>query len=97
MTTEISGISRDPHHQHGHHPRPEIHFFVDGEPFETVQREWTPNAIIRKFGEKDPATHYLVRIEGQHRQSYEGKGEDPIEIHNGERFQIVSTGPTPVS
>jgi len=77
--------------------REEIHFFVDGEPYETDRREWTPNEIIRKFGEKDPATHYLVRIEGHHRHSYEGKGNVPIEIHEGERFQIVSTGPTPVS
>ncbi len=97
MTTETGGISHDPHQQHGHHPHEVIHFFVDGEPFETHEREWTPNAIIRRFGEKDPATHYLVRIEGHHRHSYEGKGEQPIEIHNDERFQIVSTGPTPVS
>lgn len=97
MTIETSDVHQDPRHQSGHHPHHEIHFFVDGEPHETDQREWTPNDIIQKFGEKDPATHYLVRIEGQHRHSYEGKGEQPIEIHNGERFQIVSTGPTPVS
>jgi hypothetical protein len=97
MTSESSGISHEPHHHPGHHHHHEIHFYVDGEPFETEQREWTPNAIIRKFGEKDPATNYLVRIEGHHSHSYQGKGDEPIEIHNAERFQIVSTGPTPVS
>lgn len=84
------------HHHHVHHHH-EIHFFVDGEPYETDQREWTPNEIIKTFGDKDPATHYLVRIEGHHRHSYEGKGNEPIKIHDGEKFQIVSTGPTPVS
>jgi hypothetical protein len=87
----------DEHFHSGPPERKEIHFFVDGEPYETDRPEWTPNEIIRKFGEKDPATHYLVRIEGHHRHSYEGKGDTPIEIHEGERFQIVSKGPTPVS
>ena len=70
---------------------------MDGEPHETDSRELTPNEIIKDFGKKDPATHYLVHIEGHHRISYEGKGNEPIKLHNGERFQIVSTGPTPVS
>jgi hypothetical protein len=96
MTTVTSGIHQGPHHPPVDHHH-EIHFFVDGEPHESDQREWTPNGIIRKFGEKDPATHYLVRIEGRHRHSYESNGGEPIEIHQGERFQIVSTGPTPVS
>ena len=80
-----------------HHHR-EIHFTVDGEPCETDQRELTPNQIITQFGHKDPKTHYLVQIEGQHhRISYQGKGDEPIELHDGMRFQIISTEPTPVS
>src|SRR5262245_5931705 len=43
-----------------------IHFSVDGEEFETQQREWTPNTIIKEFGGRDPATNYLVEIEGHH-------------------------------
>lgn len=96
MTVEMNSVGGEaPHPGVGHHQ--EIHFFVDGEPFETDQRKWTPNEIITTFGGKDPATNYLVRIEGHHRHSYQGKGNEPIEIHNGEKFQIVSTGPTPVS
>jgi hypothetical protein len=96
MTIETNEYSKEtPNPAVGRHH--EIHFFVDGEPHETDKRELTPNEIIKDFGEKDPATHYLVRIEGHHRDSYEGKGNDPIKLHNGERFQIVSTGPTPVS
>ncbi len=80
-----------------HHHR-EIHFTVDGEPCETDRRELTPNQIITEFGHKDPKTHYLVQIEGHHRRiSYEGKGDEPIDMHDGMRFQIISTEPTPVS
>ncbi|MGH9400645.1 MAG: hypothetical protein ACRD2P_00890 [Terriglobia bacterium] len=96
MSIEASNLSSEaPHPTLGHHH--EIHFCVDGEPQETDRREWTPNEIITEFGEKDPATNYLVRIEGDHRESYQGKGNEPITIHDGERFQIVSIGPTPVS
>jgi hypothetical protein len=96
MTIEASNLSNEaPHPGMGHHR--EIHFFVDGEPVETDRRELTPNEIIKEFGHKDPATHYLVKIDAHHRISYQGKGDEPIKIHEGERFQIVSTGPTPVS
>lgn len=74
-----------------------IHFSVDGEDYETTQREWTPNAIIKEFGGRDPATNYLVQIEGQKKISYQGKGDTQIELHDCERFQVISTGPTPVS
>jgi hypothetical protein len=80
----------------GHHR--EIHFAVDGEPYETEKREWTPNQIIAEFGHKDPKTHYLVRLERHHPPiSYQGQGDELIEMHDGMRFQIISTGPTPVS
>ncbi|HCG00241.1 MAG TPA: hypothetical protein DEV93_06815 [Chloroflexi bacterium] len=76
----------------------EIHFRVDGEPCETEHRELTPNQIIKEFGRKDPATHYLVQIEeGHERVSYKDKGNDPIELHDGDSFQVISTGPMPVS
>lgn len=75
----------------------EIHFFVDGEPYETLEHDLTPNDILRKFAEKDPATHYLVQIQGNHRISYQDKGNEPIKMHEGMRFQVISTGPTPVS
>jgi hypothetical protein len=81
-----SGFGHDGH---------EIHFFVDGEREETRQREWTPNQIIKEFGKKDPATNYLVKIHGN--VSYQGHGDETIKIHNNEKFQIVSTGPTTVS
>src|SRR5690349_3993697 len=85
------------HHGHRDHHHDQIHFFVDGEPHKTHQEKWTPNEIIRKFAEKDPSTHYLVWIHGHEKESYEGRGDVPIKLHNGMRFQVISTGPTPVS
>lgn len=77
---------------------PEIHFTVDGDPVESEKQVMTPNEIIRQFGEgRDPATNYLVRIEGKNTEIYKNKGDVPIELHDGMRFQIISTGPTPVS
>ena len=82
---------REAEHHH------EIHFSVDGEDFETCRRDWTANEIIKDFGKRDPATNYLVAIHGTHKVSYQGKGDEEIKIHECEAFQIVSTGPTPVS
>lgn len=73
-------------------------FIVDGEPYETERREMTPDQIIREYGGKDPSVNYLVRIEGGHMvENYQGRGSEPIKLHNGMNFQIISTGPTPVS
>ena len=52
---------------------------------------------MRSDAALDPATHYLVQIRGHHKESFRGKGDIPIRIHEGERFQIISIGPTPVS
>lgn len=79
-----------------HHPHL-IHFTLDGEEFETRQHKLTPNQIISEFGKQDPATSYLVQIKGVHKISYQGKGNEEIELHNGMNFQIISTGPKPVS
>ncbi|MCP3478034.1 hypothetical protein NLM33_49200 (plasmid) [Bradyrhizobium sp. CCGUVB1N3] len=74
-----------------------IHFEVDGEEFSTKRVEWTPNEIIKEFGGRDPADSYLVEIVGNKSVSFEGKGNEPIRLHDCERFQIVTVGPTPVS
>lgn len=75
----------------------EIHFFLDGEPCKTDRRELTPNQILLDFGHADTSTHYLVQIEGEKKISYQGKGDIPIKLQNGSRFQIISVGPTPIS
>ena len=79
-----------------HHPHV-IHFTLDGEEQETRDRQLTPNQIISEFGKQDPTTNYLVEIKGTHKVSFQGKGDDEIKLHDGMNFQIISTGPKPVS
>lgn len=75
----------------------EVHFIVDGEPYKTKAEELTPNVILRDFAGRDPAKYYLVRLEGAHKESYQGRGDEPIKMRNGMRFQSMYVGPTPVS
>jgi len=80
-----------------HRPRPPtITFLVDGEPVSTEERVLTPVQIM-ELAHVDPATNYLVRVEGRHQVSYKDKPNEKIEVHEGEVFVTVSTGPTPVS
>lgn len=77
----------------------EIRFVLDGEKEVTHDHQLTPNQIISDFGKKDPSTNYLIELKGngQEKVSYQGVGDQPIRLHNNMRFQIISTGPTPVS
>lgn len=78
-------------------PKPhQIHFTVDGEELETKERELSPHEILGLAG-IDPATHYLVQIQGRHQIPYQDKPDEPIHMHEGLKFISVSTGPTPVS
>lgn len=80
--------------EHRHHI---IHFTLDGEPCETEKKEMTPNYMISEFGKQDPSNHYLIQLKGHHSISYKGKGDVPIKLHEGDCFQIITIGPTPVS
>jgi hypothetical protein len=73
-----------------------ITFTVDGEPLTTAEELLTPNQILSLAG-IDPATTYLVKVEGRHQVSFQGRGDEPIRVHEHERFVSVSTGPTPTS
>jgi hypothetical protein len=71
-------------------------FEVDGEPVETTEKTLTPNQIMELAG-VDPATHYLVELKGREQESYEGRADEPIHVHEKQKFITVATGPTPVS
>lgn len=73
-----------------------ITFTVDGEPVTTHERKLTPVQIM-ELAKVDPATNYLVRVEGRHQVSYKDTPNEKIEVHKGEVFVTVPTGPTPVS
>lgn len=73
-----------------------VQVILDLEPV-VVPRHTTPNEILSKGGVA-PATNYLVKINNDHtRESFEGRGTDPITVHEGERFASISTGPTTTS
>ncbi|CCK28828.1 hypothetical protein BN159_4449 [Streptomyces davaonensis JCM 4913] len=69
---------------------------VDEEPVSGVSQHTTPNAILSLAG-IDQATHYLVRINGRHRESFKDEGDKDITVHEREKFVSVFTGPTPTS
>jgi hypothetical protein len=71
-------------------------FEVDGEPVETSEKSLTPNQIMG-LAEVDSTSHYLVELKGRNQDSYEGRGDEPINVHEKQKFITVATGPTPVS
>ena len=73
-----------------------IHFEVDDEPLETTEKVLTPAEILA-LAEVDASNHYLVQVEGRHQESYEGKPDVEIHMHEKMKFITVATGPTPVS
>lgn len=93
MSIELQNEKCKPCHDHG----PRLEFEVDGEDYYTHAKELTPDDIIKDFAGRDPKTNYLVQIEGRKRISYEGKGDQPIKLHKKMKFQVICTGPTPVS
>jgi len=72
---------------------------LDDEPQETTERVLTPTEILQnaKPYPIDPATHYLIQLEGHEQVSYQGNPNEPIHMHEQMRFISESTGPTPVS
>lgn len=76
-------------------PNP-VSITVDDEPVEVPDHQTTPDSILTLVG-LEVATNYLVRLNGRERESYKGKGEERITLHDGEVFVTVSTEPTPTS
>lgn len=77
-------------------PRKGVTIDVDGEDVTVPDRDVTPNEILALAG-LDPATHYLVHIKAKHQEPFKGIGDQPIKVHEGEKFVSLSTGPTPTS
>ena len=80
-------------------PNPEGHTFtikVDGEELEVAEHDLTSTEIMLRSG-IDPASNYLVEIRGKHRESYEGRPDEPIHIHEGLTLVSVFTGAKTVS
>lgn len=83
--------------QHGTHPKPHvIHYTVSDEPQTTTERTLTPKQIMENAG-INPDENYLVEIRGRERVSYKDKSNDPIHMHEGQKFVVVFVGSVPVS
>jgi hypothetical protein len=67
---------------------------VDEDPV-TSPKETTPRAVLIAAGE-DPANRQLVRVKGKHQEPFPDP-DQPIKVHEGERFITTSTSGTPVS
>jgi hypothetical protein len=79
------------------HPQPHaIHYTVADEPQTTTERTLTPRQIMSNAG-INPDENYLVEILGRERKSYQDKPNDPIHMHEGQKFVAVFIGPVPVS
>ncbi len=85
MAKENSGEKKHP-----------ITFFVDGDPKTTTEKTLTPNQIMAIAG-IDTASHYLKWITGDATHSYEGKGDEVIHVHEGQKFISIHNGPMTVS
>jgi hypothetical protein len=80
-------------------PKPdphEIEFTVDGETVTTTEHELTPVQIMQ-LASVDPESHYLKEIRGQQQISNKDTPNEPIHVHNNQRFITNSLEPTPVS
>lgn len=75
---------------------PTFNYTVDDEPQSTSSHTLTPIQIMTNAG-VDPASHYLVQIEGKNKISYQANPQQEIHMHENMKFITVSTGPTPVS
>ena len=73
-----------------------IEILLDGEPLQIPNKKISPNEILKLAG-LEPATHYLVQVKNRHQISYQGKGDEPIQVHDDDVFVSLSTEPTQTS
>ncbi len=105
---EVKGERRESYHDHPHSPirlydgqafetsRRDLHFTVDDEVSISREHDLTPNKIM-ELGGVDPKDHYLIRLNGSEQESFRGKADTPIRIHQNDKFITLLMAPTPVS
>ncbi|MER6421923.1 hypothetical protein [Streptomyces sp. NPDC001137] len=82
--------------RHGGAAHKTVTVILDEEQVSGVPQHTAPNEILQLAG-IDPATHYLERVNGRHRESFKDEGDKDITAYEREKFVSVFTGPTPVS
>lgn len=92
--TSVVGASEPNEHTMKDKPGKTVTVEVDEIPVATP-KETTPRAVLVAAG-RDPAARQLVRVHGKHQEAFPNP-DQPIKVHDGERFITTSTGSTPVS
>ncbi len=69
---------------------------IDSETYPASEKTMTANAILTLAG-LDPKKNYLVQIKRDSRISYQGKGEEEIDLFEGAKFVSHYLGETGVS
>lgn len=73
-------------------------FTIDGDAYETDEREVTPRELLERFAHLDVATHYLILLKGREQIPLRDALDEAIKLTGKVlKFISVSTGPTPVS
>ena len=80
-------------HDDKHEPKT-VTVFVGEQEVESPKK--TPPRDLLVAAGLDPTKRRLVRVNGKHQEPFEDP-DQPITVHEGERFITVSTGGTPVS
>ena len=70
--------------------------FIDGESFEAPERQMKANDLLILAG-LAVAEYYLVAVHGKNQDSFEGRGDEEINLHEGIKFISVFTGATGVA
>lgn len=78
-----------------HSDHHEIKYFVNGEEETTSKPELKVKEILEDAG-FTPATDYTLASENPPKD-FDSRYEEPVKIHQNERFQAKFKGPTPTS
>lgn len=69
---------------------------VDNESLVVEKGTMTAAAIVEMSG-KDPATHYLIEVQGRHQVAYKDQPNELVKVHENSKFATACSGPTTVS
>jgi hypothetical protein len=83
-------------HDPAGHGEPPIDFTIDGEPFESADRDPLAGFMLANFAKVDPANYDLGELRGQNPAPHIFADGDVVHLHPGARYVSVRTGPGPV-
>ena len=70
--------------------------YIDGDPHKAPEKTMSANEIL-SLGRLETDDHYLVQIKRKDKISYQGKGDEKIDLYEGAEFISIYTGEMTVS